>query len=321
MAKNEDIKVLIPELQASFYYRLKTIRELYFHKALGDTVQAINIRDLDKELALFAPDRCLQKLAKFSLRGEAIFPTPLILKSNPYLVGYYRLLFGYSQKEFYGNTGLGPFKLMEEKGRLIDSTAEKIDQFCLLMAHSGEYLVKEIDYFSHQIISDLQLLTIGPQLRGSKNNEYGQLATQKVFSIIREIVQPYIQTASESIIEILNNSRRIVKIGFSSDPDIAITEQLPNSIRPLISIEIKGGRDYSNIHNRIGEAEKSHQKAKNRGYFEFMTIVSVDIDYEQLRKESPTSSHFFNLDRLMDKHSKEYTQFCENLASILGINI
>ena len=73
MAKNEDIKVLIPELQASFYYRLKTIRELYFHKALGDTVQAINIRDLDKELALFAPDRCLQNWQNFLYAAKQFF--------------------------------------------------------------------------------------------------------------------------------------------------------------------------------------------------------------------------------------------------------
>jgi hypothetical protein len=32
-----------------------------------------------------------------------------------------------------------------------------------------------------------------------------------------------------------------------------------------VAVEIKGGKDYSNIHNRIGEAEKSHQKAKKEG--------------------------------------------------------
>jgi hypothetical protein len=39
-------------------------------------------------------------------------------------------------------------------------------------------------------------------------------------------------------------------------------------VRSLAAIEIKGGRDYSNIHNRIGEAEKSHQKAEKQGYVE-----------------------------------------------------
>jgi len=320
MATSKNNNGLTPEVQASFYYRLKAIRELYFHEALGQTVKSLSIHELDDELRQIVPSHCLQKLARFSLRGEVLFPTPLILKSNPFLVGYYRLLHGYSQKEFYSKGGLGIFKAMEEKGRLSKQTAEKIDQFCSLMAQSGEYLVTEIDSFSSQIISDLQLLTLGPQFRGSKNNEYGQLATQKVFSIIREIVHANIKTSTETIIELTNNSNRVVKIEFSSDPDIEISEQLSNSIRPLISIEIKGGRDFSNIHNRIGEAEKSHQKAKGRDYFEFMTIINVEIDYKQLKKESPTTSHFFNLDQLMDVQSKEYLQFRENLSSILGIN-
>lgn len=319
MATNKNHSVLIPEVQASFYYRLKAIRDLYFHEALGKTVELLNIHDLDQELGQTVPPDCLQKLARFSLRGEAFFPTPLILRSNPFLVGYYRLLHGYSQKEFYGKGGLGIFKGMEENGRISKQADEKMNHFCSVMAQSGEYLVAEIDSFSPQIITDLQLLTIGPQFRGSKNNEYGQLAAQKVFSIIREIVHDYIQFSSETILEITNNSGRNVKIEFSSDPDIEISEQLSNRIRPLISIEIKGGRDYSNIHNRIGEAEKSHQKAKGRDYLEFMTIISVDIDYQQLKKESPTTSHFFNLDQLIDKKSKEYTQFRETLSSILGI--
>ena len=34
--------------------------------------------------------------------------------------------------------------------------------------------------------------------------------------------------------------------------------------RPLVAIEVKAGTDASNIHNRIGEAEKSHLKARAR---------------------------------------------------------
>lgn len=118
---------------------------------------------------------------------------------------------------------------------------------------------------------------------------------------------------------IKNDSGRIVTIAFSSDPDIEITEKLVNRNRGLISIEIKGGRDYSNIHNRIGEAEKSHQKAKKRGYYEFMTILSVDVDYEILKDESPTTSHFFNIDHLIDKGSNEFMDFRDTLTSIISI--
>ena len=43
---------------------------------------------------------------------------------------------------------------------------------------------------------------------------------------------------------------------FAADPDICIREELPSGkFRNLVAIEIKGGKDYSNVHNRIGEAE------------------------------------------------------------------
>ena len=62
-------------------------------------------------------------------------------------------------------------------------------------------------------------------------------------------------------------AKRTVTIEIASDPDIIIREEIrPETYRNIIAIEVKGGRDFSNIHNRIGEAEKSHQKAKGKGY-------------------------------------------------------
>jgi hypothetical protein len=49
-----------------------------------------------------------------------------VLEANPYLLGYYRLLMGYSQKEFYGRDkgfGVGYFKSMEEKGKVSKAAA------------------------------------------------------------------------------------------------------------------------------------------------------------------------------------------------------
>ena len=62
-----------------------------------------------------------------------------------------------------------------------------------------------------------------------------------------------------------------VAVEFAPDPDIIITESIsPSQVheRKLIAIEIKGGMGFSDIHNRIGEAEKSHQKTKARGFTE-----------------------------------------------------
>jgi hypothetical protein len=90
-------------------------------------------------------------------------------------------------------------------------------------------------------------------------------------------------------------------------------------VRPLVSIEIKGGRDVSNIHNRVGEAEKSHRKAKNLGFLEFWTIIRVAVDPAVIQRESPTTSHFFHLDRIKDPATQEYKEFRDRIGSLMGI--
>jgi len=313
--------ILQPDLQVGFYYKLKSIKDLYFHEALSKTVSQVQVADIDRELQMFVAPESLQKVATFSLRGEAIFPVPILLTKNPFLLGYYRLLLGFSQKEFYTKGPFGKFRKMEEKGVLTKSTQDNLSSLCESLVASSELLLKQIDALSIISLSELQLLTVGPQFRGSMNNQYGLIATQKTFGLIKELVKDYIVSSSLTSIQIKNDSGRLVKISFASDPDIEIVEELSSRSRGLISIEIKGGRDFSNIHNRIGEAEKSHQKAKARGYFEFMTIISVDIDYSTLKSESPTTSHFFHLDRISDKQEAEYLKFKDILASVLSVNI
>lgn len=318
MAANSKLSA---DLQIAFYYRLKNIKNLYFHEALGKAIHELAITELDKEVSTLVSNESLQKLASFSLRAEAVYATPLILKANPSLLGYYRLLYGFSQKEFYGKGRFGTFKSMEDKGILSPKAESSLVELCKQLAEVGEQFTKEIDNFTINILTELQLLTVGPQLRGALNNKYGQAATEKLFSFIKELVEPYIIIASPTSIHIKNAVGRTVNINFSSDPDISITEIFESSKRGLLSIEIKGGRDAANIHNRIGEAEKSHQKAKRNGYNEFMTLISVEANYEKLREESPTTSHFFHLDKISNRSDDEYQQFKDILASLLSINI
>ncbi len=165
------------------------------------------------------------------------------------------------------------------------------------------------------------MLTIGAQLRGSENTRIGKGATLEVFDLISRLVEPYIKDRTDRTLVLQNDSGRKVIIEFGSDPDVKITQSLLSGVRPIVSIEIKGGTDSSNIHNRLGEAEKSHQKAKLQGCFEFWTILKVDVDTDQARSESPTTSRFFNLTQIADPLSNDNRQFRELLASLLGIGI
>jgi hypothetical protein len=58
---------------------------------------------------------------------------------------------------------------------------------------------------------------------------------------------------------------------------------------------VKGGKDYSTISNRIGEAEKSLRKARSGGYPESWTVVIIDrVDLEMEKKTSRQASTGFS---------------------------
>jgi hypothetical protein len=149
----------------------------------------------------------------------------------------------------------------------------------------------------------------------------GTSAIIQVFDVIQEIVKNSITQSSRHRIEIKNASGRRVLIEFAPDPDIVIREEIRDSnYRNLIAIEVKGGQDYSNIHNRIGEAEKSHQKARIVGYVECWTVVNVDrIDIEVARKESPSTNRFFRISDLLNPGSEERQTFSDLIISCVGI--
>ncbi len=168
-------------------------------------------------------------------------------------------------------------------------------------------------------VRDLQLLTLAAQLRGGQNTKLGKNATAEVFGLIEKLVHASLVEEGPQKLVLENAAGRKVTVAFSSDPDIAITEMMASGSRPVVSIEIKGGTDVSNIHNRIGEAEKSHQKARSRGFFEFWTIIGADVDIQMARRESPTSSRFFHLSVLRNPDSDEYHSFRDLLQAIVGV--
>ena len=319
--KQSPLLILKPDLQVAFYRKLKSINDQYLYQALSDTVKQIFIPDIDKQLAEYVDHEALKKAASFGLRGEIFFPVPCIILSNPKLLGYYRLLLGFSQKEFYNKGPFGSFRRLEEQGIITKKIGLQIEALCISLIGSAVIMIEQIDDLSLGTIRDLQMLTLGPQLRGGLNTEVGKNATDKIFKLLKSLVSPYLKNETNNVLIIENDSKRTVTIEFSSDPDIRIIELIGSTNRPLVSIEIKGGKDKSNIHNRIGEAEKSHQKAKGNNFFEFWTIVRVEIEYADAKRESPTTTHFFNIDHIRDPNNEEYRLFRDLLSSLLSIQI
>lgn len=136
-------KIPDPELQIDFSVALAEIRTLYLQDALSATVKTLDITQVDKDLATFVPKASLATLASHGLRGELMFPVPLVLAANAHLLGYYRLLYGYSQKEFYTTeTGVSRFQSMEKKGTLNDANAKLLPDLCHAMASAGALLLE-----------------------------------------------------------------------------------------------------------------------------------------------------------------------------------
>jgi hypothetical protein len=212
---------------------------------------------------------------------------------------------------------------MEDDGRLSSSQKSALPELCRALIESARVLMDGIgaDRLSRELLDDLVLLTIGPQLRGGANVKKGTEGIIRIFEAIHFIVQHAATASSPGKIELENAAARKVSIAFAPDPDIVIREEMAKGkFRNIIAIEVKGGTDFSNIHNRIGEAEKSHQKAKSSGYVECWTVVNVDrIDLGMARRESPSTNRFYRLSALMNGQSEEYKDFEDRMISLTGI--
>lgn len=312
-----------PQLQIDFSHALFLIRQQYLGEALSETISKLDIVEIDRELKSLNKRHQLSLLAQKGLRGELVFAVPSVLSQTPQLVGYYRLLLGFSQKVFYSTPGFSNFRTMEERGTLSTVSKARLDALCNALSETAAELLDGIgiDRISMQLLNDLTLLTLGPQLRGGANVKKGALSNLAVFEVIHRIVRERVVESKPNQITVRNAAERVVKIMFSADPDICVQEQLASkSMRNVIAIEVKGGTDFSNIHNRIGEAEKSHQKAKANGYVECWTILNVDrFDLEMATRESPSTNRFYRLSALEAESGSEYEDFRERIIALLGI--
>ncbi|MCK9751721.1 XcyI family restriction endonuclease [Pseudomonas syringae] len=321
----KDLAFPLPELQVSFSLKLQEFRNVWLQDALLETVSELAVPTIDAELSKYVPAKDLKALAARGLRGELVFAVPAILHANPHLLGYYRLLLGYSQKEFYGSEfGVASMKCMEVNGRLNPRSVVKMEELCVALCKAASHLVGNLKAkdLSIGLLDDLTLLTVGPQMRGGVNNKLGQQGIVDVFDVIEEILRPAIINATRGAIEIKNMSGRDVWVEFAADPDIVIREVMPDkSSRKILAIEVKSGTDVSNIHNRIGEAEKSHQKAKKDGYRECWTVVNVSkLDIDKAKLESPTTNIFYALKALQLRRGAVYEDFKQNIIAMVGIS-
>ena len=246
----------------------------------------------------------------------------LLSKPNPTLVGYYRLLLGVSQKRFYvSGSGFSAYKSLELRGFLNQRSPPDLAAFCRAMNESLAELVRQLSpRVTSRDVSELALLTLGAQFQGGNNNTIGQHATTSVFLAVTEIVRRHITAQEAGKLTLRNSSGRTVIIALASDPDIRIQEDFGGALRNKVAIEIKGGTDKSNAHNRAGEAEKSHQKAKKQGFPYYWTIISkAGLNMDQLQAESPTTTSWFDIAQGLARQGNDWVEFRSRFVDVIGI--
>jgi hypothetical protein len=290
--------------------------------ALRDTLMRVDPNALKIQLGTYVPEEVQRLLAAAGVRDEHVFPTPLVLEATPTLIGYYRLLLGLPQKKFYGrDSGMGRFKRLEAGGALRPADNESLPAFCEAMSSGLADLVRQMSpTLTDRDLAELPLLALGSQFQGSNNNAIGKQATLDVFRSIAEIVSDYIFERSDRILKVRNASGRIVVIALASDPDVSVREEFGAKKHNKVAMEIKGGTDISNAHNRAGEAEKSHQKAKNDGYRDFWTVIAKrGLNMRKLKAESPTTNSWFDAAHVLGRVGSDWEDFRHRLAEAVGI--
>ena len=292
--------------------------------ALRATVGKLSIQEIDVELAQRVPVEALAKLAAAGIRGETYFPVPPVLRAKPSLLGYYRLLYGYSQKQFYGSgSKRGWLKGMEESDKLSPRCNAALSELCDALAKAGTVLVSGLGQGlqSPEFSDDLCLLTFGGQLRGSANNIRGSEGVQAAFAVLKTVFEKEIENVGQRSLQLRNAAGREVSIVLASDPDILVRSRMATGEdRTVVAIEVKAGEDHSNIWNRMGEAEKSHLKARERGVVECWTIINdPQAPEQQLRSSSPSTDRFYQLLELTNEGHPSHHEFSSRVRDMVGL--
>jgi len=317
---SEKSKIPTPniERQVSFHELLLAIRKTWLADGLDAALAEVNPVTVREQILQFAPPRALQVLAAAGIRDERVFPVPVVLMHTPTLVGYYRLLTGISQKSFYrSGTGMAPFSVMESKGLITKRAQNLLPEFCRSMGTAlGSLVEQTATTLAPRDIEDLQLLTLGSFLYGSSNNTVGATATLGVFAALKRIFYDFIEVEGAQSFEVRLPSGRTMLVALASDPDVRIVETTGGLNTNLIAIEIKGGSDIANVYNRGGEAEKSHQGAKQAGFRECWTVIrQVGVDLEKLYRGSPSTDLWLDTAQILAQKGTDWELMSDRLAA------
>jgi hypothetical protein len=310
--------------QLEFHPVLVAARRAKLSPAVSEAAAGCDQGKLRGEITRFGDRRVLKLAAAAGIRDEHVVATPTLLRQKPSAIAFYRLLAGISKKQFYHRAvGLGALEAMEEGGALTQRHEALLDRACTQLNELISELVLTLESdFTSEDVKELPLLQLGAQLDGAHRVKIGEAAAQEVFALIGELLRKHVTSASGNRLEVVDATGTRVVIRRSGDPDILITRD-DGSARPRkIAIEIKGGKDLSNAHNRAGEAEKSHVNARIGHATDFWTIASLPkVRLEEFKAQSPTTTVWFDLSEVLGRNGPAWEEFRRQIASAVGVRV
>jgi hypothetical protein len=308
--------------QIAFQQLLAAARKTWLHEALSEALSVADPSKVKAQLTSYVPEDAQRLLAAARVRDEHVFPVPIVLETKPTLIGYCRLLAGIPQKSFYaGNTGMAPFKSMETSGVLNEKHRQLLPAYCREMCRALGEIVRQISpAIKQQDVDQLPILTLGAQFQGANNVRIGQQATKDVFLVIGKLMRHAVQKKTNTKLILKNSSGNTVVVSLAHDPDVRIQFKQGESLRNKLAIEIKGGTDRSNAHNRAGEAEKSHRKARTQDFRECWTLITMrGLKKSKLQEESPSTDQWFDVAQVLSGEGEDWEEFRVRLADAVGI--
>lgn len=317
----------------SIYHK---IRNTVLGSTLKKTLSTVDPAVLREEIGKYVPPAGCLLMQSTGLREETVFALPCVLKVNPKLLGYYRMLLGMSQKAFYGMICFKKYSVMEEIGSIPQKWMGDMPNLCQSLNTQLLILLQKAkasnqDIMAETDLHDLPLLSLGMYADGCWRNIKGQSSQKKVFESIITIVVAYDvnienYNKTKSIFTFKNKLGETWRIRVSSDPDVAIeklSEDYKNAVSKELCIEVKGGDDISNVHNRAGEAEKSHQKAKKEGWKVAWTLIRMEgLSADQKAKilrETSSTDEWFDVTEVMESTGSGYDNFRTRLKALLNL--
>lgn len=311
-----------PEKAIRFRQLLAASRQTVLREALSEVLAVTDPALVAAQLDELAPEAARTSLVESGVPPALVFVVPEVLRRRPSLLGYYRLLMGTSQKAFYrSSTGLSRFRALEVRDHVPPALVASLPELCAALNGQLAQLVEQIAPVSMLDIEQLPLLTLGVQFDGGLRVGIGEMATQELFVLMRTLLEQHLEAETTSTLTLRNASGREVRIALSSDPDVSITEVFGADEQLNVAIEIKGGTDRSNAHNRAGEAEKSHQKVKGvaRDFWTVIALKGMNLDH--LRTESPTTNEWFDLTELLAREGESFDRFAARLSGAVGVHL